>query len=318
MRLFRHFEETPNATKRCAVALGNFDGIHLGHRVVIERARDEGRRRGMVWGVMSFEPHPRAVLSKTPTPFRLTSMRVKAHLIEAMGADFVLMQHFDRAFASISASDFVTRVLLEGLGAAVIVVGQDFVFGRNRGGDAELLARMAGVMGFDVVFVDPVVAQDGTAYSSSVVREALLAGRLDEVYRQLGRHWEIDGHVQRGDARGRQLGYPTANIALGELIRPAVGVYAIRAEIDGSGTWRPGVAYIGPRPTFGGHEIVLEAHLFDFSNDLYGKSLRVALVDFLRPDQRFDSAEALRQQMDRDATTARQRLATLSDQEANP
>ena len=317
MRLFRHFDEAPDAIKRCAVALGNFDGIHRGHRVVMERARDEAKRRSTPWGVMSFEPHPRAVLSASPTPFRLTPMRVKARLIEAMGADFVLMQHFDRAFASISASDFVSRVLLESLGVSVVVTGQDFVFGKNRQGDAELLARLAQVQGFDAVFVDPVVAQDGTAYSSSVVREALVAGKLDEVFRQLGRHWEIDGHVQRGDARGRELGYPTANVALGELIRPAAGVYAVRAEIDGRGPWRPGVAYIGPRPTFGGHVTVLEAHLFDFSGDLYGKNMRVALIEFVRPDRRFDSAAALAEQMERDAQAARRMLGATSNQEAN-
>jgi len=137
MRLFRHFEETPAAVKHAAVALGNFDGVHRGHRVVMERARDEARRRGGPWGVMSFEPHPRAVLSGSPKPFRLTPMRVKTRLIEEMGADFALMQHFDRAFASISATDFVERVLLGGLNISAVVTGQDFVFGKDRQGDAE-------------------------------------------------------------------------------------------------------------------------------------------------------------------------------------
>ena len=317
MRLFRHFDESPEAIKGGAVALGNFDGLHRGHRVVIEAARAEGQARGVPWGVMSFEPHPRAVLTTPKAPFRLTPMRTKARLIEEMGADFVLMQHFDRDFASISAADFVDRVLVGGLGVSVVVAGHDFVFGKGRQGDAEMLARAAETRGFDATFVDPVLSGDGTAYSSSIVREALVTGRLDQVTRQLGRPWEIEGHVQRGEARGRNLGYPTANIALGELIHPATGVYAVRVEINGAGPWLPGVAYIGPRPTFGGVETLLEAHLFDFSGDLYGKGLRVALVEYMRPDQRFDDATALAGQMDRDAQAARRLLIMTQDQEAS-
>jgi riboflavin kinase/FMN adenylyltransferase len=317
MRLFRHFDEAPDPIKGGAVALGNFDGVHCGHRVVIEAARNEGNRRHAPWGVMSFEPHPRAVLSAPKAPFRLTPMRTKARLIEEMGADFALMQHFDRAFAGISAEEFVNRILVGGLKVSAVVAGHDFVFGKGRQGDVELLTRMAETNGFDVVFVDPVMTAAGTAYSSSIVREALVAGRLDEVVRQLGRPWEIEGHVRRGEARGRELGYPTANVALGELIRPATGVYAVRVEINGSGPWRPGVAYIGSRPTFGGDETFLEAHLFDFSGDLYGKGLRVAMIDYLRPDQRFADAAALAAQMDRDAQSARRRLAVTQDQEAS-
>ena len=317
MRLFRHFDETPAALRGGAVAIGNFDGLHKGHRAVIEAARAAGGSRNAPWGVMTFEPHPRAVFAPNSPPFRLTEMRVKARLIEAMGADFLLVQHFDLAFAANSATDFVTKVLLGGMGAAEVVVGQDFVFGKNRLGDAALLAQMARTHGFAATFVEPVLSEDGVTYSSSQVREALVAGRLDEVTRQLGRPWEIDGHVRRGEARGHALGYPTANLEFGELIRPAAGVYAVRAAIGDSDAWLPGVAYCGPRPTFDGHETLLETHLFDFSGDLYGKPMRVALIEFLRPDRRFADAAALARQMDEDARAARTRLAASMPDEAS-
>jgi riboflavin kinase/FMN adenylyltransferase len=321
MLLFRHFDETPPTAQGGVVALGNFDGLHRGHRAVLEAARSAGQRRGRLWGVMSFEPHPRAVLRPPAKPFRLTSMRVKARLVEEMGADFLLLQHFDRDFASISATDFVDRILVGALKISEVVVGQDYVFGQGRMGDAELLARMAGTRGFAATFIDPVLAKDATAYSSTVVRDALVAGRLAEVRAQLGRHWEIDGHVRRGDQRGRELGYPTANMAMGDLIHPAAGVYAVRVGIEGEGAvaWHDGVAYCGPRPTFDKTEVVLESHLFDFSGDLYGKSLRVALVAFIRPDKRFDDVQALIAQMDEDAKAARHALAAVSvSEEANP
>jgi len=315
MRLFRHFDEAPDAIKGGAVAIGNFDGVHRGHRAVMERARDEARKRNAPWGVMTFEPHPRTVLAAASKPFRLTPLRVKARLIEEMGADFALMQHFDRGFAAIGATEFVDRALLGGLGAAVTVTGQDFVFGKDRQGDSELLSNLAEARGFKAVFVDPVLTPDGMAYSSSLVRDALVAGRLDDVARQLGRPWEIDGHVRKGQARGRQLGYPTANVGMGELIHPAAGVYAVRAEIEGAGGWRPGVGYIGPRPTFGGGEVELEVHIFDFAGDLYAKHLRVALIEYLRPDQNFADIAALVAQMDRDAEKARRLLAATNDQD---
>ena len=176
MRLFRHFDETPDALKGGAIALGNFDGVHRGHQVVIEAARAAGRRRSVPWGVMSFEPHPRQVLSTTPKPFRLTSMRIKARLIEEMGADFALMQHFARPFAGIAAADFVDRVLVGALNVSEVVTGHDFVFGKGRLGDAELLVRMGEARGFGVTLIDPVLDEQGIAFSSSVVREALSGG----------------------------------------------------------------------------------------------------------------------------------------------
>lgn len=320
MRLFRHFDETPEAAKGGAVALGNFDGLHRGHRAVLDAARAVGTRRHAPWGVMSFEPHPRAVLRPPQKPFRLTSMRVKTRLIEEMGADFLLLQHFDRAFSAISATDFVDRILVGALKVAEVVVGQDYVFGQGRMGDAEMLTRMAASRGFAVTVIDPVLAKDASAYSSTLVRDALVAGRLADVRAQLGRNWEIDGHVRKGDQRGRELGYPTANMTMGDLIHPAAGVYAVRVGIEGAGKtdWHSGVAYCGPRPTFDKTEVVLESHLFDFSGDLYGKQLRVALVEFVRPDKRFDDIQALIAQMDADARAARQALAVSVSEEANP
>lgn len=315
MRVFDHYSEAPAECRGGVVALGNFDGVHLGHQAVIGAAQAIAREKAIPCGVMTFEPHPRLLFKPESETFRLTPALAKARLIGRIGVDFLLLQHFDRAFAALSPQDFIRRVLLDALGVAHVVVGYDYAFGHGRGGNAEALQAIGHELGFSVTCVGPVRAQDGALYSSTRVREALRAGRVREATSVLGRNWEIEGEVGHGDQRGRQLGFPTANIRLDDYMHPAFGVYAVRAALgtDDSAPVVNGVANIGVRPTFDKKDAMLEAHLFDFDGDLYGRHLRIALVDFLRPERKFDGLDALRAQIAEDGRTARAILAGLAE-----
>lgn len=307
MRIFRHYKELPEAVRGGAVALGNFDGVHLGHQAVIGAARQEALATGIPSGVMTFEPHPRSLFAAGAEPFRLTPFRIKARLIEGLSVDFLLMQHFDRAFASLSARDFVEQILIGGLGVRKVVVGYDFAFGQGRGGSLELLQEFAAKGHFELISIGQQNDREGKTFSSNLIRQALKEGRPDLAADLLGRAWEIEGRVETGDARGRTIGFPTANIHPADYLRPMVGVYAVRAGIDrGEATqWHMGVANLGRRPTFDKIDLLLEAHLFDFSGDLYGRHLRVALTHFIRPERKFDGLDALKAQIALDSLTAR-------------
>jgi len=312
MRLIRHCDEFAHDHRGCVVALGNFDGVHLGHQAVIRTALALAAKGGRAGGVMTFEPHPRQMFGVGLPPFRLTPFRVKARLIEALGADLLFQQPFDREFAAIDAAAFIESHLVGAMGVSHVVVGHDYVFGRDRGGDCALLAQAGQALGFGVSVVEP---QGDTAdiYSSTRVRAALVDARPAEAARILGHYWEIEGRVERGSARGRTIGFPTANLRLGEYQRPATGVYVVRAGIDrgGATVWHDGVANYGRRPTFDGTDEVLEVHLFGVDESLYGRHLRVALVDYLRPERKFASIDDLKAQIVDDAGEARRRLAGL-------
>ncbi|MEO0036258.1 MAG: hypothetical protein RLZZ501_2281 [Pseudomonadota bacterium] len=312
MRLIRHCGEFGDVHRGCVVALGNFDGVHLGHQAVILAARELARARGAASGVMTFEPHPRRLFRPDLPPFRLTPLRVKARLIEALGIDLLFQQSFDAGFAGVSAHDFVVGFLVGAMGVGHVVVGYDYVFGQGRGGDCDFLARVGDELGFGVTVV-AAAEIGGAPCSSTRVRAALTAGRPAEAAGLLGHYWEIEGRVEHGSARGRDLGFPTANLRLGDYQRPATGVYAVRAGIDRGATtvWHDGVANFGRRPTFDQTDEVLEVHLFGISEDLYGRHLRVALIDHLRPERKFSGVEELRAQIVRDAETARDRLGGL-------
>lgn len=312
MRIFRHTSDLPADARGAVVALGNFDGVHRGHGIVIGQAAETARRLGVPTAVVTFEPHPRRLFRPDDPPFRLTPFRTKAHHIEHLGVDLLFVIHFDWAFASRTAEQFVDGVLVQGLAARHVVAGYDFVFGRGRGGDLAMLERMAGERGFGVTRVMPVRDGTGTVFSSTRVRELLVDGRPREAAEVLGRAWEIEGRVEQGFQRGRTIGFPTANVALGDYLRPAFGVYAVRAGVDRANAtqWLPGVANLGRRPTVGGTAELLEVHLFDGRYDLYGQHLRVQLVDFLRHERKFDGLDALRGQIARDADAARHSLST--------
>jgi riboflavin kinase/FMN adenylyltransferase len=313
MEIFRHYTGLPAGARGGAVAIGNFDGIHLGHQFVIAKAATLARAAGAPSGMLTFEPHPRSVFQPAGPPFRLTPFRVKAALLRGLGIDCLYNLHFDLKFAALSAEHFVREVLVAGLGIREAVVGYDFVFGHRRQGDAALLTRMGKALGFGVTVVEP-VQQGSEIYSSTRIRNLLVEGKPRHAAALLGRSWEIDGRVEQGDQRGRTIGFPTANLDLADYLRPAAGVYAVRAAIgpDGAspdGAWIDGVANFGRRPTFGGSDLKLEVHLFDFAGDLYGRHLRVALVDYLRPEQKFAGLDALKAQIAADATQARAILA---------
>jgi riboflavin kinase / FMN adenylyltransferase len=309
MRLFRHTNDLPADARGAVVALGNFDGVHLGHRAVVARAGAIARELGRPLGVLSFEPHPRSLFRPQDPPFRLTPFRPKAHALEALGVDLLYVQHFDRAFSEKSAADFVEQVLVGDLGIAHAVAGWDFVFGHKRGGNMGFLREAGARLGFGIEELRPVEG-GGEVVSSTRIRELLVAGDMRGAASLLGRPWEVDGHVLHGDARGRALGWPTANLELGEYLRPAYGIYAIRAAIDEpQPVWRDGVANLGIRPMWRTDQPMVEAHLFDFAGDLYGRVLRVQLVERLRPEAKFDSLEALKSQIAQDALDARSALA---------
>ncbi len=306
MQIFRHFDDLPDTVTGSAVAIGNFDGIHLGHQAVIGEAVRVARAGQIPWAVLTFEPHPREVFNPDHDPFRLTPFRTKARQIESLGVDALFVLHFDADFAKLSADDFITKVLINGLAARHVVSGYDFVFGNKRVGNCELLLRKGKEQGFDFTCVSAV--DDGQkVYSSTRVRKCLIAADPLAASAVLGRPFEIEGRVEQGDRRGRTIGFPTANIHLGDYQRPANGVYAVRAGIDeGTHTvWHDGVANLGLRPTFDGEDLLLEVHLFDFDGDLYNHHLRVALIEYLRPEQKFDGLEPLKAQITLDGERAK-------------
>ena len=335
MRVLRHYRDVPAELKNSAVAIGNFDGVHKGHQAVIGEAGAHARANDAPLAVLTFEPHPRALFQSDPPPFRLTPFRAKAIQMAELGVDLLVAVHFDQAFAAKPAEDFIREVIVDGFAARHVVTGYDFVFGKGRGGDAGLLQRSAGEFGFGFTQV-PALRQaensDGTPgdiYKSTTIRNHLHEGRPRQAAEQLGRWWEIDARVQHGAKRGRLIGFPTANMTLDEYLRPALGVYAVRVAIlddgqedgqeDGQSLqWLPGVANLGRRPTIDdGEEERLEVFLKDFDGDLYGRQLRVALVDYIRPEQKFDGLGALKAQIAIDSDTAWRILGRILENAEN-
>jgi len=313
MRILRHFEAVPAGLRGGSVALGNFDGFHRGHQAVLGKAAQQADTLGAPLGVVVTEPHPRSFFNPDAPPFRLMSFRTKAHYLERFGVDLMLALPFDAALASMLAQDFVMRVLVEGLEVRHLVVGYDYRFGKGRGGDVNVLRWMAEMEGFSVSVVEP-VSEHGVVHSSSLVRQRIAAGDVRAAAALLGHWWRVEGRVETGDQRGRQLGFPTANMTLDDYIRPAYGVYAVRVLIE-EGAFQgayDGVANFGRRPTIGDDAELLEVHLFDFSGDIYGHHLQVSFVEHIRAERRFDGLDALTAQIARDRETAR-RLLTDPD-----
>jgi riboflavin kinase/FMN adenylyltransferase len=310
MRIIRHTETLPPDLTGAVVAIGNFDGVHRGHQAVMAQARDIAADLGAPVVALTFEPHPRNLFQPDAEPFRLNSLRSKAHHMEALGIDGLVVLHFDRALATKTAEDFITDVLADGLKARHVIVGEDFAFGKGRAGNVGLLQSMAMDYGFAVTPAVQVRDADGSIISSNTIRGFLKEGRPDAAARLLGRPWEVDGRVVHGDARGAELGFPTANVRMEGCLLPCPGVYAVRAGIDEGAetTWLDGAANFGVRPQFDGDDVRLEVFLMDFSGDLYGRTLRVAFIGFLRPEAAFEDIDALIVQMNRDVAEARELL----------
>jgi riboflavin kinase/FMN adenylyltransferase len=307
MLLARDLAAFPAALSGGAIALGNFDGVHLGHQAVIGRARDVANASKLPFGLLTFEPHPRSLFRPDEEPFRLTPMRVKLELFERLGVDVTLCLRFDPALAALSADAFIGEYLTGGMKAKHIVVGEDFCFGAKRSGNASLLADRGRAAGFTVDAVPPQLGPDGVAYSSTRIRQFLKDGLPEQAAILLGRRYRIEGHVQSGDKRGRLLGFPTANLTLDGYLAPRFGVYAVTVDI--SGTRYGGVANIGLRPTIGTPDLRFETHIFDFSGDLYGQQIGVELVRFIRAERKFDGLDALKAQIAADSAAARALLA---------
>ncbi len=296
----------PAALRGCVLALGNFDGVHRGHAELAREAVGLAERLGRRPAALTFEPHPRSVFRPEEPVFRLTPPALKTELLGAMGLPLTFVLPFDRTIAAIQAEAFVDDLLLGRLGAAGLVCGYDFHFGQGRRGAPEMLQERCAGQGIPVVVVPP-FARDGEPVSSTLIRTALEQGDVARAADFLGRPWFVRGVVAHGDKRGRDLGYPTANMHLARDCRLKYGIYAVRMKIDG--IWHDGVASFGSRPTFDDGAPRLETFVFDFSGDLYGVQVDVAFVAWLRGEAKFDSLEALIAQMDADSARAREILA---------
>ena len=312
MRIVRDWQFGEQEDRGASAAIGNFDGVHRGHQHVIDIARKAAAQRGAPLGVMTFEPHPRQYFMPKGPAFRLMNAEARAHRLDWLGIEVLYELSFNDTLSALSPEEFAQNVIAQGLGLRHVVVGEDFHFGKGRAGDADDLAAFGAELGFDVT-IAPLMHDTGAEISSTAIRKALTDGRPQDAARMLG-HWHrIDGKVIRGDQRGRLLGYPTANMSIAGLHPPKFGVYVVKVDVlsgPHAGEYG-GAASMGVRPMFGENQPNLESFLFDFTGDLYDEHLSVALIDYLRPEKRFDNVEALIAQMDADCTTARGVLTAL-------
>jgi riboflavin kinase/FMN adenylyltransferase len=310
MRIVRDHNFATGPDRGASAAIGNFDGVHLGHRHVIDIARTAGERIDAPLGVLTFEPHPREFFAPDAPPFRLMSAEARAHRLEKIGVERLYELPFNAALAGLSPRAFASEVLADGLGLRHVVVGADFCFGKGRAGTAADLQAFGAEMGFGVTIARLLEGTDGQV-SSTAIRRALTEGRPRDAAAMLG-HWHrIEGPVVGGEQRGRTLGFPTANMSIAGLHPPRFGVYAVLVDVLGGphrGQYH-GAASLGVRPQYGGAEANIETFLFDFSGDLYGVHLSVGLVEYLRPEETFDSVDAFIAQMKADCASARQILA---------
>jgi len=306
MRLLRSSASFPPALRGAVAAIGNFDGVHLGHRALIRAAGAQAGRTRKPLAVMTFEPHPRRFFLPSAPPFRLDALETKARVLEALGVNATLALPFTAELAGQSPQDFVDHILARDLGLSHVVVGYDFTFGKARAGDTAMLRQLCAAHNIGVTVVE--AQGDAEVYSSTRVRRLLEAGDIANANRILGRPWEVVGVVEHGDKRGRELGYPTANVAMTDFQVPKFGIYAVRCVIDGES--RDGVASLGIRPTFADQTgVKLEVYLFDFQGDLYGRDMRVAFHAFLRPELKYEGPEPLKLQIAADVEAAKAVMA---------
>ena len=308
MRFLDHRDALPDSLRGAIIALGNFDGFHLGHQAVAKEAIEWARAEGRPSIIATFDPHPVRFFKPDAAPFRLTTLEQRQELYLAAGATAMLVFHFDGDLAGTTAEDFVRVLLAEKLGAKGVVTGGDFTFGKARGGNFERLVDLGREVGIEARAVDPVM-DGGKPVSSSRVREALRAGDPQEAARLLTRPFAIRGVVEHGDKRGREIGYPTANLSIESYLCPKYGIYAVTGRILSTGEELKGAANIGVRPQFEPPKELLEPYFFDFSGDLYGQEIEVAFHHFLRGEAKFESLEALTAQMEQDCERARSLLS---------
>lgn len=312
MLIYEDYRNIPIDLRNAAIAIGNFDGVHQGHQAVIGEAGRIAWAQGVPWAVMSFEPHPRAFFAPDQPPFRLTTKQAKCRAVADLGVDVSFILPFNKDLATMEAEAFVSDVLVGALNVRHVVCGYDFHFGKGRAGNPAMLLEAGQRYGFDFTAVNEVDDADGHAYSSTRIREFLKAGEPEQAAELLGRPFEITGVVTGGDQRGRTIGFPTANIPMGDHIVPKYGVYAVRLSLasdEGSPNWIDGVANLGIRPMFETEDPWLEVYLFDWSGDLYDQSVRVQIAHFIRGEEKYDSLDELKAQIAVDCDDARRLLA---------
>ena len=302
MQIFSRYQDIPAPARGSVLTIGNFDGVHRGHQALLSDVRALARTLEAPAAALLFEPHPREFFQPDKPHFKLTSLPRKLALLQRFGLDLAFVLAFDAAFAALSADAFVDRVLVAGLGVRHVVIGYDFRFGRKRTGDPDALQRAGAAHGFGVSIV-PQVGDAGEVFSSSAIRAELAQGDVGGAAQMMGHWWRVAGRVVRGAGRGTGLGFPTANLKLPRDVALGHGIYAVRIHSDGA-EYRA-AAYLGTRPTFDDGDPVLELFLFDFDGNLYGREIEVEFIDFVRPDAKFGSIEALQEQMAQDCRRAR-------------
>ena len=309
MEIFKTLNDITENAKGAVIAIGNFDGVHRGHQALLKAAQETAKAAGRKFGVLTFEPHPRKLFQPDLPPARLTPPTLKAERLKNNGVDILFSMEFNWDFASQTAEDFIQNILINGIATNHVIVGHDFCFGQLRKGSAETI-RDANI---DITVLDPVNDDQEHIISSSRIRELLRKGKITEANALLGWEWEIQGSVFRGDRRGHELGYPTANILLKDTIHPAYGVYATLVQIEGEQQWRPAATNIGIRPMFEVPEGQVEAHILDFPDcDIYGKILRVKPIERLRGEAKFNSLDDLIVQIEKDCAQTKKYLINFS------
>ncbi len=301
-------DHVPSNLRGAVLAIGNFDGVHRGHQALLTAAVDTARATGHNSGAIVFEPHPREFFQPNAPHFRLTPLNEKIRLFRKLGLELAVVLPFNVNLASLTADAFVERILVAGLGVRHVVIGYDFFFGKDRAGTPDTMRKAGEKLGFGVTVISP-VAEHGEAFSSSAIRLMLAQGSVRDAADAMGHWWRVAGKVVGGAKRGTGLGYPTANVPMPRGTALGHGIFAVRVHLP-DGTHHHGAAYLGTRPTFDDGKPVLEVFLFDFDEDLYGREIAVEFIGFIRPDRKFDSAEALVAQMDKDCAEARRMLVT--------
>ena len=306
MKTLTDYKDLAKGDTGAVIALGNFDGLHRGHQAVIEQARTIANDLKAPLGIGLFRPHPYRFFKADAEPFRLMTATVRAKIMAELGINKLYEIPFDNDLRDMDDTQFVETVLHKGLGIRHVIVGADYGFGKNRCGNVESLTRLCAERGIGVTALEPIgLHKLYGKYGSTEIRKALQDGDVFLAAHQLSRPWQVDGIVQKGAQRGRTINFPTANLDFGDLVRPKFGVYAVEVRLEGETDWRPAVANTGNRPTVGGEEARLEVHIFDFERDIYGQRLNVRFRSFIRDEKKFESFEALKEQIIRDAKSAR-------------
>jgi len=306
VKTLQTYTDLDAADKGAVIALGNFDGLHRGHQAVIAEAKSIAQGLGAPLGIGLFRPHPYRYFKADAPPFRLMSAEVRAEIMPSLGVDRLYEIPFDETLREMDDTEFVERVLHQGLGIKHVVVGEDYGFGKNRCGNVESLKRLCGERGIGVTPMKLVgLHKLYGKYGSTEIRKALKQGDVFHAAHMLSRPWIVDGVVQKGQQLGRTLGFPTANLSLGHLVVPKLGIYCVETQLPGEDVWRPSIASLGTRPTVGGEGVLLETFIIDFDQDIYGQHIQVRYRSFIRGEEKFDGLEALTKQMKKDEAGAR-------------